>query len=474
MSRIFILLMAGLRLASWTYGQESVIHGTATDLAGDSLEFFTYREPFFSLKNTVAKIAVSDDGSFSFTVHSKSTECIWTEIGPYLAYVFIRPGNRYNLELPVTSGMSDEWHYNPYFRKAFYHLSVQSMDCRSDSSLELNHAIRKFEEEYEPFKDRQLLRYYSPEPSEARLDSFRKANPVPPGLCDSAYFRRYRKYKLGTLEFAVSAYNTDTLLSEYFQNCATDFRLPPYDELFRLVMEDYFRHLSKKEEFSDIYHVFGQHSYSKMKSYLRRDPLMRNDTIFEAVLLNEIYTSYYSGDFSKEAMIAFADSVKRMSALSLSSDMADELIHKFTRLSPGHQAPDFRLTDTAGKTYTMKDFNGKYVCLGFCDMQSMSSLIELEYVKAVSVRHSDILSVVTIISSGDAEEVARFAEQNRLTWTVLSAAPQSMVFQAYNVKAFPVFFLIDKEGKLVRSPVANPSAGFEQVFYGILKERSEI
>ncbi len=455
-------------------GQVSHVSGSGKDFADDSLIFFTYHDPLFNIKYPASAVKVAEDGTFSFVIDPGSTQCLYVETGPYLGYFFIRPGHSYKIELPRISGLSDEWRHNPYFKKALRHLQTICTSCGSDSLNEINQAIRKFDEQYDPFRDKQLLRYYSPSYSRTKLDSFETANPVPPGIPDSMYYSRYRFYRLGILEFTVNAYNADTLISKYFSGRRVDFGLPPYLELFNQVFDDYFQHLSKEPALRDIYKVFSHISYNEIKSYLSTDPVMRNDTLFESVLLDEIYQSYYSGDFPKERMVAFADTIKEESRNTVIRDMADTLIKKFNWLQPGQPAPGFQLKDVEGNIHSLSDFRGKYVYLGFCETQSMICLREFEYLKALSARHASYLSVITIIRSDDLQNVKQFITENKLNWTILIAGQEDHIFQAYNVRALPVFYLIGKEGKLVKSPAADPSAGIEQVLFRVMKDSGDI
>ncbi len=467
-----IILLILVMTPGWSLSaQLTTISGTGKDFAGDSIAFFRYREPLFTIRYPEARAYVASDGSFRFSIATKTTECLYAELGPYLAYFFVEPGKSYELTLPAVSGISGEWKTNPYYRKALYLLSVTCTGCTGKG---LNQAIRDFNLQYEPFHDKQVLRYYSPAYSRAKLDSFIRANPVPPDLSDPSYYRRYRSYKLGVLEFTVNAYNTDSLIAGYFLGKKVDFGLPPYAGLFRLVFNDYYQHLSMENRFHGIYRVFGRLSYDSLKAYLHPDVVMQNDTLFETVLLEEIYQSFYAGDFPREKMIAFADTVRSRTKIPVIEDMAGFMIRKFTSLQPGSPAPGFRLRDPDGVSHALSDYRGKYVCLGFCDTQSMGCLKEFEYLKVMAARYKAYLTVVTIIPSGNPEDVKRFMEENQINWTVLLAGDGDDVLREYDVRAFPVFYLIDREGKMVRSPAANPSEGLDQVLFRVMKERGEI
>ena len=85
--------------------------------------------------------------------------------------VFAEPGKKYSLELPDISSISDDWKDNPFFIKELYHLKLFT-DENSEGEIELNNAIWSFNKEYEPFLDKQLIRFYDPALASEKRDSF--------------------------------------------------------------------------------------------------------------------------------------------------------------------------------------------------------------------------------------------------------------------------------------------------------------
>ncbi len=475
MFRVSFAWILTLILAIPVSAQETGICGKGVDFAGDSVTFFTYREPLFNIRYPQAQTRVDENGNFLITIPDTTTKCIHAGFGPYDGYVYIEPGKSYCLHLPGLGGISSTWRLDPSFERIRFHLETE-VAGRSNKGepTGLNEAIRAFDNEYYPFRDKQLLRYYSPAYSKARLDSFQKVNPARRDIDGADFYRRYLDYSIGLLEYAVKAYNTDSLLERYFVNQPVYFGLRPYRDLFNLLYDSYFLHLSKKIQYRDIFSVFTDSSYTALRKYLKRDPALANDTILETVLLKEIYNSYYSGDFARRLMTALTDSVRKNTEISVCRDMAEEAIRRFTRLQPGTPAPSFDLPGTDGKDYSLKDFRGKYVCLGFCNTKSITCLREFEYLRQIAARHSSYLSVVTIIPAADPASVKRFVEQNNIEWPVLITTKPAELYHEYNVKAFPVFYLIDKQGKVIRAPVPNPSEGFEQVLFRVMKQRGDI
>ena len=61
-----------------------------------------------------------------------------------------------------------------------------------------------------------------------------------------------------------------------------------------------------------------------------------------------------------------------------------------------------------------------------------------------------------------------------LSWIFLDSKFQSEIIEAYDVRTFPTYYLIDPEGRLLLSPAPGPDDGFEQRFVGIVKKREDL
>ena len=125
----------------------------------------------------------------------------------------------------------------------------------------------------------------------------------------------------------------------------------------------------------------------------------------------------------------------------------------------GSPAPDFKLTDTDGKTHSLAEHKGKYVVLEWTNPQcpfvqkhyesgNMQKL-QAEYAKKGVVW-------LSIDSSAQGKEGYLTADQGK-TWvkeagaasTALLLDPDGKVGKLYGAKTTPDMFIVDPEGKLV-------------------------
>jgi peroxiredoxin len=129
-------------------------------------------------------------------------------------------------------------------------------------------------------------------------------------------------------------------------------------------------------------------------------------------------------------------------------------IQKVKLTQMGVEAPNFTLNDMNGKPVKLSDFRGKYVLLDFwaswcapCRRENPNLL------KAYSQYKDKGFTIlgVALDKEADREKWLKAIEADGLTWPQVSDLKywQSDVAKLYDVKAIPMNFLIDREGKIV-------------------------
>jgi peroxiredoxin len=155
-------------------------------------------------------------------------------------------------------------------------------------------------------------------------------------------------------------------------------------------------------------------------------------------------------------------------------NLGQHIKDKITRLQPGYEPPQFELQDTDGNLVKLSDFKGRYVYLNFCTCQSYACLNEFNMLTTLYQKHKDHLTILTIATDPMEEILRQFLAKNKYDWKFLHYDNQPSVIRDYDIRAFPTYFLIGPDGKLILSPADSPAENFEQKLFDVMRSRGDL
>jgi peroxiredoxin len=114
----------------------------------------------------------------------------------------------------------------------------------------------------------------------------------------------------------------------------------------------------------------------------------------------------------------------------------------------GKAAPDFSLTDTQGKTYTLSQFKGKPVVINFFTIWCQPCRAEMPDLNEIYKEYnSKGLQFLGICLNADPNQLRFFAKQMNLDYPILNGTDK--VNKDYgDIMAVPTTFIIDKQGNI--------------------------
>jgi peroxiredoxin len=118
----------------------------------------------------------------------------------------------------------------------------------------------------------------------------------------------------------------------------------------------------------------------------------------------------------------------------------------------GAQAPDFHIQNVYGTPYNINSFNNRYFVLVFVATWSDKCQTDELYIdKIISSFPDDQLDVMLVSLDENSREVRDLIHKDSIRWNVVtdSAGQAINLLDLYNVKALPLCFLIDKDGKII-------------------------
>lgn len=470
------LLLISILINCALFGAETpyaILKGKKADYAGDTLVFLGYSNMISFHEEELGRCVVDDSGFFECRIPLIETRHVFNYLGVYNCYLYAQPGMIYNIRLPGKREKSLQDLMNPYFEETSIHLSVKIEGNAYGKSIpapedELNFAIRAFNDSFYPYYYKFVINAYGDQVNRRELEKAEEELLLPFDSVAGSYLRAYINYRMGLLEHYGRQVPNHKIIEDYFLEKPVLYRNPAYMELFNQVFKDYFIAFSEEHPSLRFPIVLNREKdYSRASRILAVEASLENDSLRELVVLKGLYDGYYDGKNLPSSMIQLLDSLKSSTRIEMHKQVVQDILSEFNRLSPGYQPPDFALYQSDSTIVRLSDFRGSYVYLNFCNSFGYYCVREYEYLRILHQRLKDRLSIVTVLVDDSFENMEQLVKSNNYPWTFLHFSNQPEVLENFDIRAYPSYFLIGPDGKLILSPAPSPLEDFESTFLQI-------
>lgn len=444
--------------------QKITISGNATDYAETTLSLYGYKDLITMQEEELVSFRIDEGGDFSASFILDQIEFVYFNLGAYKAYFFAEPGKTYELVLPERKEKTKAQLLNPFFEEEFLHLGILNVD-----SSQLNYQIAVFDNLF----NQELivaLEALKTQTNLSLIDTAISNLSSTFSYSKHAYFKAYKTYKIALINLIVSNYKAKEATQTQIVNKPVLYNNTSYMEVFQYIFKNYFIYHARSEEGKALIDYIFQGSLSKVKNNLNHNDLIKNDTIKELVLLKSLYDEFFSDRFSRSAMLQLLDSLYFTSAIPEHKVIAQNIREEVTKLLQGFYPPEFKLKDKKGKLHNLREYRGKYVYLNFVHTQSYTSLKDFELLEKIYEKYHREVEIISICIDDDPKDVWYFQELKNYKWTFLHYSNDPKVIKEYDIRAFPTYYLIGRDGKLKRSPANGPSEKFEIDLNTILRD----
>jgi len=451
------------------FSQEAVVFGNSPEYKGQELVFYHYSDFITATETEVGRCKVDVNGNFTCSIKILETTYVFSYLGIYKIYFFAEPTKKYNLILPPREDKTEAQRLNPFFRETDMQVGIANIDKN-----DINYLINSFDLRFNENFDQIVIEAYKGK-SQANIDSLISIMELKYSACQNQYFNNYRKYRYGLLK-QVTFYKKSTSISnELFLNKSALYSNPAYMELFNLVYDKYFLFFSRTTSGNIIFKNISQDkSLSDLKETLSDNEVLSNDTLMEMVILKALYDEFFSDNFSRSALLTLLDSVYRTTKNAEHLLIAENIRAKITKLLPGFVPNNFTLFDVNDKAVTLDKFEGKYVYLNFCTTTSYTCLQEFPLLDKLYQKYGKHLEIVSISADKEVEDLKSFMKNSGYSWTFLHYGNKPDIIKDFDVRAYPTYFLIGPDRKLIYSPAPSPKENFEMKFFQILRNKGLI
>lgn len=449
--------------------QQVKIKGNAPDYANEELVFYRYSDYISQTEELIGRCAILPNGDFSCDLSVNETSFTFVYLGVNRLYLFIEPAKTYTIVLPPREDKTEAQRLNPFFREVEIHAGIKGSDKN-----ELNYLISAFDIAFNQHFDKIVNDAYARKKS-LPTDSLVNAMEQQFMGYEHPFFTSYRNYRYGLLYQLSLMQKARSISDSYFLNKPIQYNNPAYMELFNLVYDKYFIFFSRTEKGSAIFsNITDNRSYKNLKKTLTTDNVLANDSLLELVILKGLHDSFFDDKFSRSALVAILDSLYRSTKIAEHLVIAENIRSRVTRLLPGFVPAPFELYNVKGELVSLNAFEGKYVYLNFCTSSSYSCLQEFTILEKFYEKHRKILEIVTISVDRDPNDLKLLLDQTNYQWTFLHYGNKPDIIKDFDIRAYPTYFLIGPDRRILISPAMSPRENFEIQLFKVLRSRGDI
>ena len=463
--RFASVLFFCLFLSLGSFAQQTVITGTAPGAERKLIQVSTSGDLITFWEKPLATARIDSTGHFSLSVPISKTTYVAISIDFHRSEFFLEPGLDYDLQIAAMK--YDEFtEVNPLIQS-------QNLNCTlvNSDNLELNNLIGEFNSIYSGFLQENFNALYR-DRNKVLLDTFRVLLNQRYGAVKNPYFINYATYKLASLEQLTQYYNQAQIAAKYFSDKAVLYNNLEYMDFFNSFFSKYLTVTSNIFRKIDLHPVLkSQDPYLGLFKVMEADTLLKNTRLRELVLLKGMMELYNTPGYDQHDILTVLTLAKEKSLFPEKREVADNMISMLTKLKPGTLAPEWTLMNRDQKELSLRSLRGKPVVLCFWTTYCEGCLSEMELIKPLFDVYKDKIDFVSVSADKYFSKMLFFINLKKdYVWTFVNIGDHSEVLKDYDVRTYPLFVLIDKDGKIYKYPAEQPSSGLEADLQNILKE----
>ena len=406
------------------------------------------------------------DSGNVFELNAPITEVrqLFLDLDYYQASIYLEPGK--NLQV-IMDSVSLEDQYRPFYEKEPLVFRIVS-----ESLGELNNLIFRFDELYNDFLVKNFQSIYHRR-NKSLIAAFKSEMDQKYAGIDNLYFKNYLDYKIAAIELSAVGTNKPELFRKFLLGKPILYFHSAYMDFFNQFFDHYLtagnKFVSEKDLEKGINELV---SLPALLDSLGKDTLLLSESLRELVIIKSLQELYFSPYYFPQNILTILDQLIETSPFAIHRSIVRNVQKGLTRLQKGTIAPDFSLHDLNGNPARLLDHAGKPVYISFLTTWTYACLAEFKILDTLFGTWGNDIDFITVSLDKNPEVVTRFKEEKNYNWTFLYNGTGYDLIRDYGIKTFPLFVLIDGEGKILQYPAVKPSEGIGDVFT-YLKEKSK-
>jgi peroxiredoxin len=279
---------------------------------------------------------------------------------------------------------------------------------------------------------------------------------------ENAFFSAYKTYRFASLEIMNGITPTDGLMEQYLlrRNVLTDH--VEYMGFFVSFFESYFGEAGRPVHMDILRQVVNTgKSYKALLDSLRLDYYFHSEELREAVSLTVLHHLYGTRGFRRDHILLMLRQAEKECGYPKHRSIASNILDMLTRFEQGSPAATFALPDHEEDTVRLHDLKGKFVYLIFFKTWNIAALNEMEMLRKLAPKYEHSVEFVGICCDREPMKMYHFVRDKKFPWRFLHFCNDHDLLEAYAVKSYPHFVLLDRQGRYIANPALFPSKNIE-------------
>lgn len=435
--------------------QDLSLRGFAEEYFGQTISISIYEDYITGTLNEVSSAIINGNGTFQLTLDLETTQKLLLSIGSDEGSIVVEPGKTYNLNIKQQKSNTNS----------------MAVSIAESKRGEINFDINAFEV---GFAELTASHYnlITRGKKRKRLDSLFENYGSEHKMAGNTYLNTHIDYKIAMIKMMTHKSNVGALEKELLVDKPVKENNEAYMNFVNQYFANYFLSISMGPGGDKVLQMVNKNKdYTALMDYLGNNKGLQNMQLRELILLKGLYEVYRNSFYEKKMITDLLDTIKVKTQFPNHRTLASNIKASLTRLDKGAMAPDFILRDADKVTHKLSDYRGKYVYLDFWATWCLPCLHEMKVLPLLVEKYGEHVTFISISLDKDFDKMRTFLEKNKKldpnnpnSEVFLYCGDSKKVQSDYNIKSIPSYFLIDKEGKFVKSPAERPSGNIEKTF----------
>lgn len=448
-----IVLVFGLGAS---FAQNTRITGVGEGIKDKNIRIIAINDLISYYEEELANQVASEDG-FELGLSLSSPTLLTLRIESFDYSFIAEPGEVYNLRLlPFNFDIADS------INTLFYKINLPII-IENEEETSLNRRIFEFDSVVDRFifeNSKAFLVQKQPR----MIDSLRSIFNYFSNLSLEGYFKDYVEYSSEIILLSSGLTTKERIKTERFFSKPILYDNLGYMECFEYVYGNYFSMGNTYIEPERLDYWLSEKDYFSLFDSLGLDTLLRNEVFRELVFLRGMKEAYYSNYYIGYEVLDMLERFIYETKFEEHKTIAKGLIKELEKKSfKGRKIEEHWLNTLDNKEVAVSGPKSKPSLISFVRLNEVQSRRELDVIYGFYEDLKEDYELITISCDRNIETMYNFLINSKVgsqyKWDFLHFDGKWDVLEDFNVRVFPTFILLDRQGRVVQNPMRSPLEG---------------